>query len=97
MAKLPKLDKAVLALFYDGFVRCPNTGVILEILRGDDKVCCPCGKSNPRFPQENAEQTYTHLWRKCDPASAEEFIAQEQRMFEAEDSVWIMPASDEIQ
>lgn len=79
MKKKGMLDPEMLRVFYDGFVRCPNGGMILEILPGDNKVLCPCGKSNPNFPTENAERTGCHFVSKLERATAEEYIEQEER------------------
>lgn len=75
------MDAEMLNAFYDGFVRCPNTGQILEILTGDNKVLCPCHKSNPKFLAERAEETGVHFVVKCERATAEEFITQEETRF----------------
>ena len=32
--------------------RCPNTGKIIELMTGDDKAFCNCGKANPKVPTE---------------------------------------------
>jgi CDGSH-type Zn-finger protein len=70
-------DREMLLVFYDGFVRCPNTGRIIEVLKNDNKVLCRCGKSNPRFPQEDAERTGCHFVAKLRRATVDEFIEQE--------------------
>lgn len=68
--------KEMLDILYAGFVKCPNTGEVLEVLKGDDKVMCRCGKSNPRFPNENTEQRGTHYARFCEIATADDFLKQ---------------------
>lgn len=83
-----KLDPELLKIFYEAFVRCPKTGRVLEVLKGDDKVFCP------------ACQPPTHYWKALQRASAEDFIAQEQPDDEPgpeEEWVWVCPIPDEIQ
>jgi hypothetical protein len=40
--------------------RCPNTGKLVETTPGDDKVCCPCGKPNPKNPSREAVNGLVH-------------------------------------
>jgi len=74
--KVIKPDRRMLGILYDGFVKCPTTGKILEVLEGDDKVLCSCGKSNPKCQAEQTERTHTHLVSFCERASVDEFITQ---------------------
>ena len=62
---------------WDGFYYCPTSSRVLEALKGDDKVLCRCGKSNPKAPEEHTEQTGVHIRRFLRPATAEAFVAQE--------------------
>ena len=74
-----EFDRAMLELSYGGFVKCPTTGKILEVLKGDDKVLCYCGKSGPREPKGYSERTHTHFVELVEKASVDEFIAQEKK------------------
>jgi hypothetical protein len=64
------------ARLFEGFYRCPTTGRILEALKGDDKVVCHCGRSNPVCPSEGTERTGTHLVRYLQSASVEDWLDQ---------------------
>jgi CDGSH-type Zn-finger protein len=64
-------------IFWDGFYRCPTTGRILEGMKGDDKVLCRCGRSNPKVPTESTEQTGVHIRRFLASATAEEYVDQQ--------------------
>lgn len=73
-------EKYLLAV-YEGFVKCPNTGRILEILPGDTKVLCNCRKSNPDFPGEDAERTGVHFVHFCEKATVREYVEQTRKEF----------------
>jgi len=75
-----ELDAKLLDVVYDAFVKCPNTGKIHPVMRGDDKILCGCWKSNPRHPREGTERTNTHLVAFCDKATVNEFIEQESKL-----------------
>lgn len=72
------LDKRLLEMMYDGFVRCPTTGRVIEVLTGDDKVICGCGKSNPKCLLEQNERTHTHIVYFMGRATVDDFIHQEE-------------------
>jgi len=70
--------RSLCLVLYDGFAKCPTTGRILELLKGDDKAICYCGKSNPKVPKERNEETHTHLVRFLEPAMVDDFLSQEK-------------------
>lgn len=63
-------------MMWGGFVRCPTTGRVIEVLHGDDKALCRCGTSNPRVPAERTEITGVHIVRFCTPATAMDYVRQ---------------------
>jgi hypothetical protein len=64
---------------WGAFVKCPTTSRILEVLAGDDKVMCNCGRSNPAVPQEQTEQTGTHIVRFLQRVSVDEYLEQREK------------------
>lgn len=68
------------AVLWGGFYYCPTDGRVLAALKGDDKVLCSCGKSNPRVPSERTGETGTHIVRFLETATAEEFVKGESRL-----------------
>jgi len=58
------------------FFRCPNTGKVIEGMPHDDKVICYCGRSNPKV-QEAVQGVVHHIKRFLEPASVDEYLAQE--------------------
>jgi hypothetical protein len=69
-------DRMVADLLYGAFVKCPTNGRILEVLHGDDKVLCSCGRANSRVPAEETGRTGTHIVRFCDPATVDQWLDQ---------------------
>lgn len=67
---------------WGGFFRCPNTWRVLELLEGDDKVLCPCGKSNPALPAERTEETGVHVARYLTRATAAEYVDERERRWQ---------------
>jgi len=53
--------------------KCPNAGVVIEAMRGDDKALCGCGKANPKCPREAPGH---HVVAFLEPATIEEYEAQ---------------------
>lgn len=78
--------RAVLDIMGIEFYKCPTNGTILEKMRGDDKVLCGCGKSNPRVPREGTEQTATHMVRFLDRATVDEYMEQEEKRWGHDDN-----------
>ena len=78
------IRRTLARIMYGGFYKCPNTGRVLGMLPGDDKVLCPCGRSNPKVPGESTARTGTHLVRFIDVAKADAFLDQ----CEADDAAW---------
>ncbi len=74
-----EVKREMAQMMFGGFVRCPTTGRIMEVLKGDDKVMCGCGKSNPSFPAEQTERTGTHFVARLIPATVDEFLDQEDK------------------
>ena len=72
-------ERALCAHLWGEFVKCPTTGRVLEVLRGDDKALCGCGRSNPAHPGERTERTHTHVVRFCEAATGDEYLAQRDR------------------
>lgn len=67
----------VAQIMWAGFYRCPTTNRVIEALRGDDKVPCNCGCSNPAVPSERAPQTGTHILRFLRSATVDEYLDQQ--------------------
>ena len=63
----------------DKYVKCPTTGKILEVMEGDNKVVCFCGKSNPRYPGEDNQRNHTHFVRFLEKVSVDDFNRQEEK------------------
>ncbi len=57
------------------FFRCPNTGRVIEGLKGDDKVLCHCGKTNPGV---NGERPGVHIRSLLSRATVDEYLKQEE-------------------
>lgn len=72
-------DRIYADLLYGGFVKCPTNGRILEVLHGDDKVLCSCGRANARVPAEDTHRTGTHIVRFCESATVDEWLDQRAR------------------
>lgn len=61
------------------FYRCPVTNQVIEAIRGDDKVCCPCGKTNPKIVAVgHREAPGVHIVSYLVKATADEYIQQEE-------------------
>jgi hypothetical protein len=66
-----------LAAMMCDFFRCPNTGKVIDAMKGDDKVICGCGCSNPAAPREDTANGIAHHYRRfLKTATAAEFAAQ---------------------
>lgn len=89
--RTPEQERQLLIMrskfFWGGFYRCPTTGTIREVMAGDDKVLCNCGRSNPKVPQERTELTGVHNIRFLEPATAEEYVDEKLK------AGWWKPAS----
>ena len=78
--KLTRGQARIVALaMWGGFVKCPTTGRVLEVLPGDDKALCNCRTSNPRIPEEASARTGTHIIRFCEVATVEEYLDQQEQ------------------
>lgn len=53
--------------------KCPNTGIIIECMMGDDKALCGCGKVNPKVPMEAPGH---HVVSFLERASIDDYAAQ---------------------
>ncbi len=73
-----KLNRIMLEVMGWSFVKCPTTGKILEVLKGDDKVICQCGKSGSKEPKGYTERSSTHFVCFCESATIEEYMSQEE-------------------
>ncbi len=69
------VDREFAAMLWD-FCKCPTTGKVLEVLKGDDKVICNCGQSGPREPKGYTERSSTHIVRFCERATVDEYVKQ---------------------
>lgn len=69
-------DRMLAEALYDGFVRCPTTGRVVEVMKGDDKVMCGCGRSNPKCQAERTEMTGTHVVAFMSRATVDEYLEQ---------------------
>lgn len=71
------------------FWKCPNSGRILEGMKGDDKVMCGCARQNPKLPIPHHGGTYEHghenggpichIKKFLDPSTVDDFLTQEDR------------------
>ncbi len=61
------------------FYRCPTTGRIIDGMKGDDKVLCGCGKTNPRVAERgHREAPGVHIKAYLQTATVDEWIKQEE-------------------
>jgi hypothetical protein len=77
-------DRRIIQLLSD-FYRCLNSGRIIEGSKGDDKVICGCGKTNPRVVALGHEEGISpgtghvhHIKRFLSPATLEDWEQQER-------------------
>lgn len=62
------------------FHRCPHTGRVIESQKGDDKALCNCGKPSPKMAAAgHREAPGTHIKAWLEPATVDEYIAQEEK------------------
>lgn len=79
-----RVDYKVAEAMWGGFIKCPTTGRIREVLPGDDKALCNCRTSNPRVPEERTAETGVHIARFCEQATVDEYLDQRERDREAD-------------
>lgn len=61
------------------FWRCPNSGRIIEGMKGDDKVLCNCRKTNPRVAAVgHREAPGVHIKAYLQPATIDEWTQQRE-------------------
>lgn len=67
------LSKLLMAKLSDFYI-CPTTGKAVDSLRGDDKVLCNCGKSNPKAPWEETHKTGTHVVKFLEKSNVDQWV-----------------------
>jgi hypothetical protein len=79
MATAELRRKAIAAALCD-FFRCPTTGKVIDGLKGDDKVLCGCGETNPRVSGVgHREAPGVHIKAYLETATVDEWIAQHEK------------------
>lgn len=71
-----RIQRVMETVMHDRWVVCPTSGRILDVMTGDDKALCGCGRSNPRVPAERTAETGTHIARFCEPSTVDAWLDQ---------------------
>lgn len=74
MTDITDAERRAVALKLCDFHRCPNTGLVIESIKHDDKALCGCGLPNPEV---RGETCGTHLKAFLRRASVDDYMAQE--------------------